>query len=163
MMHPSLFCCLPVSISAHKACAMHACARVSCSFLIICPWLIVCSPWLIYHLVGQLQLLHGRSCLAVVCITKTVLKRDLYRHPNLNWVRDPKSASNILSIRVNYFGLFDRYNSNMNILSSENPFIEKILFGVMWLEKMPNSYWTLWMQRYPKIKWVLYFGCCCWR
>ena len=72
---------------------------------------------------------------------KTVSNRNPYGHPNLKWVaRDPKSASNRVPIRETYFGLPERHNPNMDILSSGNPFVERILFWVLLLEKMSNRY-----------------------
>jgi hypothetical protein len=45
------------------------------------------------------------------------------------WVaRDLKSASNRVPIRETYFGLPERHNPNMGILSPRNPFVERILF-----------------------------------
>ena len=67
--------------------------------------------------------------------------RNPYGHPNLKWVaRDLKSASNIVLIRETYFGLPERHNPNMDILSPGNPFAERILFCVLLLEKIPNRY-----------------------
>ena len=66
-------------------------------------------------------------------------KRPIY--PNPKWVTsDPKSASNRVPIREIYFGLPERHNPNMGILSPVNPFAERILFWVLLLEKMPNGY-----------------------
>jgi len=67
--------------------------------------------------------------------------RKPYGHPNIKWVaRDLKSASNRVPIRETYFGLPERHNPNMDILSPENSFAEMILFWVLLLEKMPNMY-----------------------
>ena len=67
--------------------------------------------------------------------------RNPYRHPNQKSVtRDKKSVSNRVPIRETYFGLSERHNPNMSILSPENPFAETILFWVWLLEKMPNMY-----------------------
>ena len=64
--------------------------------------------------------------------------RCLYGHLNSKWVvRDPKSASNIVDT---YFGLPERHNPNMGILSPENPFAEMIFFWVLSLKKMSNRY-----------------------
>ena len=61
--------------------------------------------------------------------------------PNLKWIaRDLKSAFNKVSIQEIYFGLPERHNLNMDILSPKNPFAERILFWVLLLEKMPNKY-----------------------
>ena len=50
-------------------------------------------------------------------------------NPNPKWVTsDPKSASNRVPIREIYFGLIERYNPNMSILSPVNLFTERILF-----------------------------------
>ena len=55
--------------------------------------------------------------------------RNPYRHPNPKWIAiDLKSASNRLPIRKIYFTLPERYNLNMDILSPENTFAERILF-----------------------------------
>jgi len=49
-----------------------------------------------------------------------------YEHPNPKWVaRDLKSASNRVPIRETYFGLPERHNPNISIISPENPFAEK--------------------------------------
>ena len=54
---------------------------------------------------------------------------DSYGHLNLKWVaRDPKSSSNRVPIWETYFGLLERHNPNIGILSSRNPFTEMILF-----------------------------------
>jgi len=67
--------------------------------------------------------------------------RNSYGHPNLKCVaRDPKSTSNSVLIRETYFGLSERHNPNMGIISPGNPFAERILFWVLLLEKMPNIY-----------------------
>jgi hypothetical protein len=64
-----------------------------------------------------------------------------HRHPNPKWLaRDPKLASNRVPIQVTHFGLPERYNPNMSILSLRNPFVEMILFWVLLLEKMPSEY-----------------------
>ena len=95
---------------------------------------------------------------------RTVSTRNLYGYPNSKWIaRYLKSASNRVSIRKTYFGLPEKHNSNIDILSPENQFTESILFWVLLLEKMPNMYWTFYLQRYPKNEWVLYFGYRCWR
>jgi len=68
---------------------------------------------------------------------RLTLTSSSYGHPYLRWVaRDLKSVSNRLLIRKIHFRLSERHNSNMNILSPENPFAEMILFWVMLLEKM---------------------------
>jgi len=67
--------------------------------------------------------------------------RNPFGHSNPKWVaRDPKSASNRVSIQETYFRLPERHNPNMSILSPGNPFAERILFWVLLLEKMPNRY-----------------------
>jgi len=43
-------------------------------------------------------------------------------------------------INETYFGLPERHNPNIDILSSGNPFREMILFLVLLLEKIPNMY-----------------------
>ena len=66
---------------------------------------------------------------------------DPYGHPNPKWVaRDPKSVSNRIPIQVTYFGLSERHNLNMSILSPENPFVERIIFCVLLSENIPNGY-----------------------
>ena len=55
-------------------------------------------------------------------------------------IRDLKLASNGVPIREIYFGLSERHNPNMSLLSPGNPFAEMILFWVLLLEKMSNMY-----------------------
>ena len=67
--------------------------------------------------------------------------RNLYGHSKPKWVvRDLKSVSNRVSIQETYFGLSERQNPNMDILSPGNPFAEMILFWILLLEKIPNRY-----------------------
>ena len=81
-----------------------------------------------------------------------------YGHPYLKWVsNDTVSASNRASICETYFGLQQRHNPNMSILSPGDSFAERVLFWVLLLEKTKNRYGTLYLQRYPNVKWVLYF------
>jgi len=55
--------------------------------------------------------------------------KNSYGHPNPKWLaRDSKSAVNRVPIRETYFGLPERHNPNMGIISSENSFAERILF-----------------------------------
>jgi len=66
---------------------------------------------------------------------------DLYEHPNPKKVaEDLKSAFNRLPIRETYFELYERYNSNMSIISPENPFAGRILFLVILSENMSNEF-----------------------
>jgi hypothetical protein len=66
---------------------------------------------------------------------------DLYGYPNPKWVAgDSKSASNRVPIRETHFGLSERHNPNMSIISPRNPFAERILFWVLLLEKISNRY-----------------------
>ena len=41
--------------------------------------------------------------------------------------------------------LRERHNPNISILSPETPFIERILFWVLLLEKMSNEHWTIFL------------------
>ena len=67
--------------------------------------------------------------------------RNSYGYSNPKWVvRDSKSAYNRVPIQEIYFGLPERHNLNMGILSPGNPFTEMILFWVLLSEKMPNIY-----------------------
>jgi hypothetical protein len=69
------------------------------------------------------------------------LTRNSYGNLNPKWVaRGPNSTSNRVPIRETYFGLPERHNLNMDILSPGNSFAERILFWVLLLEKMPNRY-----------------------
>ena len=61
--------------------------------------------------------------------------------PNPKWVVDGTvSASNRILICETHFGLQQRHNPNMSILSPRNPFAEMILFWVPLLERMSNVY-----------------------
>ena len=52
--------------------------------------------------------------------------RSLYGHPNLKWVvKYLKSFFNRVTIRENYFGLPERHNLNMGIISPRNIFAKK--------------------------------------
>jgi len=54
---------------------------------------------------------------------------DPYGHQNLKLVaRGSKSVSSRVPIRETYFGLPERHNSNMSIISPVNLFAEMILF-----------------------------------
>ena len=55
-------------------------------------------------------------------------------------VRGSKLAFNIVSIRETYYGLLERHNLNMSIISPVNPFAEMIFFWVLLLEKILNRY-----------------------
>ena len=54
---------------------------------------------------------------------------DLYGHLNSKLiVENLKSASNRVPIWETHFGLSERHDLNMSILSSGNPFAERIFF-----------------------------------
>jgi hypothetical protein len=59
--------------------------------------------------------LHGG---AQISSLKTVSNKEPYENPNLKWItRDLKSASNRVPIWETYFGLPERHNPNIGILS----------------------------------------------
>jgi hypothetical protein len=69
---------------------------------------------------------------------------DPYGHPNPKWILDGiVSASNRVPICETHFGLQQRHNSNMSILSPEDSFAGRVLFWVLLLEKTKIGYWTL--------------------
>ena len=77
----------------------------------------------------------------IVYVHKTISSSLPYGYLNLKWAaRDLKSASNRVPIRVTYFGLSERHDPNISILSPENPFAKMINFWVLLLEKMTNGY-----------------------
>jgi hypothetical protein len=54
--------------------------------------------------------------------------RDTYEYPNPKWVaEEPKSVSNRKPILKTYFGLPERHNPNISVLSPRNLFAKRIL------------------------------------
>ena len=61
--------------------------------------------------------------------------------PNPKWVVDGTvSASNRILICETHFGLQQRHNPNMSILSPGDSYAERVLFWVLLLEKTKNGY-----------------------
>ena len=66
---------------------------------------------------------------------------DLYGDPNTKWAVDGTvSAFNRILICEIYFGLQQRHNINMSILSPEDSFVERVFFCVLLLKKTKNGY-----------------------
>ena len=64
-----------------------------------------------------------------------------YGLPYPKWVLNGTvSAFNKVPIYETYFGLQQRHNPNMSILSPKNSFTERVLFWVLLLEKTKNGY-----------------------
>ena len=69
-----------------------------------------------------------------------------YGHPYIKWVSNGNvSASNKAPICETYFGLQQRHNPNMSILSPRDSFVERVIFWVILLEKTKNRYGTLYL------------------
>ena len=68
----------------------------------------------------------GVSISYVIIVSPT---RNVHENSNSKWVaRDLKLAFNRVPIQEIYFGLTERHNSNMGILSPKNLFAERIFF-----------------------------------
>jgi len=64
-----------------------------------------------------------------------------YGDPNPKWIVDDiVSAFNKIPICETHFGLQQRHNLNMSILSPGDSFAERVLFWVLLLEKTKNKY-----------------------
>jgi hypothetical protein len=73
----------------------------------------------------------------LVLLVRLSPTENLLRDPNPKWISNKiHITSNRVSIWKNHFGCQERYNPNLSILSPGDPFIRRVLFWVLLLEKI---------------------------